>query len=143
MELTVTYVEPMYVQQLWPKVKDYIDSALNKGPGNAAIAPDYTVDHVQSYLTKGEWLLVVAADKEDKIKGCATVSFVNHPLHRVAFVTSIGGRWFTRANEFEQFKTLLKAHGATKIQGYGRESIVRLWKRHNFQPVNTLVEVEI
>ena len=38
---------------------------------------------------------------------------------------------------------LMKAHGATKIQGYGRESIVRLWKRFNFEPRNTLVEVLI
>ena len=44
---------------------------------------------------------------------------------------------------FEQLKTLLKLRGATKIQGYGRESIVRLWKRYNFEARNTLVEVLI
>jgi hypothetical protein len=44
---------------------------------------------------------------------------------------------------FEQLKELLKSHGATKIQGSGREAIVRLWKRYNFEPRNTLVEVLI
>ena len=45
--------------------------------------------------------------------------------------------------EFEKFKTLLQANGATKIQGQGRDSIVRLWRRYDFEPVNTLFEVDI
>ena len=142
-ELTITYVESNYIQQIWPDVKQYITTALKKGTENKGVKPDYNADHVQSYLTSGEWLLVVAADKDQHIRGCATVSFTNYPMSRVAFVTSIAGRWITKKPEFEKFKTLLQAHGATKIQGLGRDSIVRLWKRHNFEPVNTLVEVDI
>ncbi len=142
-EITITYVEPNYIQRIWPDVKDYIATALNKGVENKGITPDYNLDHVQSYLTSGEWLLVVAADKDKHIHGCATVSFVNYPMSRVAFVTSTAGRWITRKPEFEKFKTLLQAHGATKIQALGRDSMVRLCKRHNFEPVNTLVEVDI
>ena len=143
MALKITYVESSYVQQVWPKIKDYIQAALGKGSNNENVTPDYTIEHVQSYLANGEWLLVVAADEENNIRGCATISFLNYPLHRVAFMTSVGGRGITYAEEFEEFKTLLKAHGATKIQGYGRDSMVRLGKQFNFQSVNTLVEVEI
>tara|TARA_R100001369_G_scaffold73040_1_gene101482 strand:- start:70 stop:501 length:432 start_codon:yes stop_codon:yes gene_type:complete len=141
-QLRISHVEPNYIQQVWPDVKEYIDIALKRGK-SANISPDYNLDHVQSYLTKGEWLLVVAADENKNIRGCATVSFSNYPMSRIAFVTAIGGRWISKKQEFEKFKKLLQAHGATKIQGLGRDSIVRLWKRHNFESVNTLVEVDI
>lgn len=142
-DLTITYVEPNHVQRVWPSVKDYIASALDKGSEDKNTSSDYNVDHVQSYLTNGDWLLVVAADQLNHIRGCATVSFVNYPMTRVAFITSTAGKWITRATEFEQFKKLVQAHGATKIQAFGRESVVRLCKRHNFEPVSTLFEVDI
>jgi len=106
-------------------------------------AQDYTVEHIQSFLTSGAWLLIVATDEENNIHGCASVSFINYPLHRVAFVTAIGGKLISSQDTFDQLKTLLKLRGATKIQGYGRDAIVRLWKRYNFEPRNTLVEVLI
>jgi hypothetical protein len=61
----------------------------------------------------------------------------------VAFVTAIGGKLISSQETFDQLKTLLKLRGATKIQGYGRDAIVRLWKRYDFEPRNTLVEVLI
>ena len=67
--LRITYVEPNYVQKVWPAVKEYIASALNKGSENKQTSNDYNVDHVQSYLTSGEWLLVVAADEDENIHG--------------------------------------------------------------------------
>ena len=142
-ELTITYVEPNYIQKVWPSVKDYIATALKKGTENKGVMPDYNLDHVQSYLARGDWLLIVAADEDKHIHGCATVSFTNYPMSRVAFVTSTAGRWITQKTEFNKFKTLLQAHGATKIQALGRDSIVRLCKRHEFESVNTLIEVDI
>ncbi|NDC61790.1 MAG: hypothetical protein EBZ60_07245 [Betaproteobacteria bacterium] len=96
---------------------------------------------MQAFLAAGTWLLIVAVDEEANVHGACTVSFMNYPLHRVAFITSIGGKLVSNQNTFEQLKRILQAYGATKIQGYGRESIVRLWKRYNFEPRNTLVEV--
>ena len=43
----------------------------------------------------------------------------------------------------DQLKKLLKSFGATKIQGFGRPAIVRLWSKYNFEPRNMLVEVLI
>jgi hypothetical protein len=136
-------VDVNYIQQTWPIVKPFIDEAMEKGGDFPEWAAGYTVDHIQGYLTAGQWLLLVAVDEEHVIHGAATVSFINYPLHRVAFVTAIGGKLISSKETFEQLKALLKLRGATKIQGYGRESIVRLWKRYNFEPRNTLVEVLI
>jgi hypothetical protein len=86
---------------------------------------------------------LVAVDEENKIHGAATVSFSNYPMNRVAFITLIGGKLIANQDTFEQFKTVLKQRGATKVQGYGRESIVRLWRRLGFEPRTTLVEVQL
>jgi hypothetical protein len=141
MTLHIRPVDTSYVQQVWPMVKPFIDEAMEKGGDFPDWAAGYNTDHIQAFLTSGQWLLVVAMDAEGAIHGAATVSFINYPLHRVAFVTAIGGKLISSDETFGQFSDLLKARGATKIQGYGRPAIVRLWKRYKFEPRNTLVEV--
>jgi hypothetical protein len=143
MNLKISHVDTNYVQQVWTRVKPFIEEAMTKGGDFPDSAQNYTVDHIQSFLTSGAWLLIVAVDEENTIHGCATVSFINYPMHRVAFVTAIGGKLISNQETFDQLKALLKHRGATKIQGYGRDAIVRLWKRYNFEPRNTLVEVLI
>jgi hypothetical protein len=139
MNLSIRPVETTFVQQVWPFVEGYLQSALEKD----GTCTDYNIHHVQMFLTSGQWLLLVAADEDNAVHGAATVSFINYPLSRVAFITAIGGKLISNDDTFEQLKALLKQRGATKIQGFGREAIVRLWKRYNFEPRNTLVEVTI
>jgi len=93
------------------------------------------------FLTSGQWTLFVAVDEENKIHGAMTISYINYPLHRVAFVTTTGGKFIANPDLLEQLKALVKINGATKIQAYCRESMVRLLARANFEPRNTLVEV--
>jgi hypothetical protein len=64
-------------------------------------------------------------------------------MHRVAFITAIGGKLISNKETFDQMKTILNKFGATKLQGYARKSVVRLWERFDFKPVNTLIEVKI
>lgn len=139
MTLLVRHVETNHVQQVWPLVEQYLLSALEKD----GTCTDYNIHHIQAFLTSGQWLLLVAVDEQNQIHGAGAVSFINYPLSRVAFITAIGGKLISNDDTFEQLKALLKQRGATKIQGYGREAIVRLWKRFNFEPRNTLVEVTI
>lgn len=139
MTLTVRPVDTHFVQQVWPLVEEYIQSALEKD----GTCTDYNVHHIQSFLTAGQWLLLVAVDEESKIHGAMTVSFVNYPLHRVAFVTATGGKFIANPALLEQLKQILKTRGATKIQAFGRESMVRLLEKSGFEPRNVLVEVTI
>lgn len=143
MTITLRHVDTNYIQQAWPMVEPYIRSAMEKGGDFPDWAASYTTEHIQAFLTGGQWLLIVAVDENNTVHGCCTVSFINYPLHRVAFVTAIGGKLISSQDTFNQLKMLLKQRGATKIQGYGRPAIVRLWKRFNFEPRNTLVEVQI
>lgn len=143
MELSIRAVDQAYVNQTWPLVESFLTDAMEKGDEFPEWSANYNVDHIRLYVTTGAWLLVVAVDETNKVCGACTVSFINYPLHRVAFVTAIGGRLISSKDTFEQLKRILKSYGATKIQGYGRESIVRLWKRYDFEPRNTLVETLI
>ena len=137
--MRVQPVDANFVQQLWPLVEGYLEDALSKVEGS----PDYNIHHIQSFLTSGQWLLLVALDEQNQVHGAATVSFINYPLSRVAFITAIGGKLISSDDTFEQLKAILSSRGATKIQGFGREAIVRLWKRYNFEPKSTLVEVAL
>ena len=141
--MNIQVVDTSYVVQAWPLVKDYLEDALVKDNGSPEWSDCYNLHHVQSFLSSGLWLLLVATDDEGKVCGAATVSFANYPMARVAFITLIGGRLISNKDTFEQLKMILRQRGATKVQGYGRESIVRLWKRYGFEPRTTLVEVKI
>ena len=143
MTLSIRSVDVNHIQQSWHLVKGYLEDALTKGNDFPDWAACYNINHVQQYVTAGQWLLLVAVDEQNEIHGAGTVSFINYPLHRVAFVTCIGGKLISNHDTFAQLKQILKAHGATKIQGSGRDAIVRLWKRYDFEPRNTLVEVLI
>ena len=141
--MNIQTVDTSYIAQVWPLVKDYLEDALVKDNGSPEWSDCYNLHHVQGFISSGLRLLLVATDDEGKIHGAATVSFANYPMARVAFITLIGGRLISNKDTFEQLKMILKQRGATKVQGYGRESIVRLWKRYGFEPRTTLVEVKI
>jgi hypothetical protein len=143
MNLKVQTVDVNHISQVWPLVEIYLNDALTKDNEAPEWSECYNIHHVQAFITNGTWLLLIAVDEENKVQGAATVSFANYPMNRVAFITLIGGRLISNRDTFEQLKAILKQRGATKVQGYGRDSIVRLWKRYGFEPRTTLVEVQL
>lgn len=136
--ITIKPVPLEYANTTWPLVESYINAALVEGDPSE---PLYNLHHVQSYVTSGAWLLCVAVDENNQIHGAGTISFANNPLHRVAFVTTVGGRLICNKDTVEQVKSIARQNGASILQAYGRPSIVRLWRRYNFESRNTLVEV--
>lgn len=138
MTLKVQPVPVQLVNQTWSRVEPFIRAA-NEKFGDA----EYTVEQIKVYLVIGEWMLMVASDENNEIHGAATVSFINYPSDRVAFITAIGGKLVTNPDTFEQMSKLLKANGATKIQGVAKEAVARLWKRFGFQDKAILVEVKL
>ena len=137
MNLSIRHVPIEYVNQAWPLVEKFIESAQEY------CGDDYTVSQVKVYVSSGQWLLVVAVDDEGAIHGAATISFLNYPNDRVAFITFIGGKLISNKDTFGQFKNLLKANGATKIQGAAREAIARLWSRYGVEERYRIVETKI
>jgi hypothetical protein len=137
MTLKVQYVDTKYVAQTWPMVEKHIESAMKYGQG------DYTLDQVKLLVSIGQWLLMVVIDEQGVIHGAITASFINYPNDRVGFITFIGGKLIATQETFNQMKNILKANGATTIQGAVRPSVARLWSRFGFKHKTSLVEVKI
>lgn len=136
--MKIQHVAIEYVNQTWPFVQGYISDAIDNQVGEK----DYTLDQVQLMVSSGQWLLLVAVD-EGTIKGAAVVNFFNRPSHRVAFIMYIGGRLVCNHETFSQLCDLLKAFGATKIEGAVNDAIARLWRRFGFTDKYRITEVSI
>jgi len=143
MTLTVQPVDANHISQVWPLVEKYLLDALVEGGEKEDVEICYNIHHVQSFLTSGIWLLLVVVDEKNEIHGAATVSFINYPMHRVAFITLAGGQFIVNGDVLKQLWLVLKQRGATKVQAYGRDSMVRLLRRNGFQPQTTLLELTL
>ena len=104
---------------------------------------EYSVEQIKVYLTLGQWILVVAMDEARQIHGAATLSFINYPNDRVAFITTMGGEEMCNDDALNQLRQILKSQGATKIQAACRESMVRLVQKIGFVSRYTVVETNI
>jgi hypothetical protein len=136
--MEIRYIPTNNVAQIWPLVEKYIDASQQYGGGG-----DYTLDHVKVYLSSGMWILVVAVDEQGLIQGAMTVSFINYPNDRVAFVTSTGGKAIISKASLEQLKVIVHQMGATKIQAAVRPSMEKLLRRSDFYKRYTIVETKI
>lgn len=119
--LNLKIVPVTHIQQAWDNVSPLLASAMVHSAG------EYNLDQLKVMLVEGRQTLLVLVDEDDKIQTAFTIEWINYPNHRVAFMTSIGGK--TDVNAFNQFKDWAKANGATKLQGAAFESVARLWKR--------------
>ena len=138
MNLSVQKVALAHFHQTWPLVEKFLADALKWGDD------DCTLDQAKVNLANGTWMLVVAVDDKNDIHGATIVNIYNVPNDRVAFVVGVGGKLISSQEVYDQFCALLKAHGATKIQGAARESVARLWaKKYNFKERYRIVEAKI
>jgi hypothetical protein len=133
--MKIQHVDTAYVHQTWPLVQDFIKWALD-------YQTDYTLEHVKTFLSNGSWMLIVAAD-DSGIRGAAVVNFMNRPNDRVAFIVAMGGKLISSKETFADFSALLKAFGATYIEGAARESIARLWTRYGLEEKYRIVGVKL
>lgn len=134
--ISVQLVPLSLIHQTWPLVEKFVEDGLKYAED------DYTVDQVRACVSKGEWMLVIAVEDE-AIKGAMTVNLYNAFNHRVAFITSTGGRFIINKDTFEQLCSLLKSFGATKVQGVGRDSVVRLLGSVGLKKRYTLFEAKL
>jgi hypothetical protein len=125
-----------YVLQIWSAVAPYIERALQ-------YTDDYNLDQVKVFITNGSWILLVAVDDLQQIHGVATVAFNNDVNYRTAFITTIGGKGIIKSDTFGQMVNILRRMGATRIQGYARDSLTRLYIRHGLNNKANLVEIKL
>lgn len=137
MSLKAQFVPVNYVAQTWPHCEEYVAEAMPHGNG------DYTLEQIKLFVHTGQWSLIVIVDDSNAIHGALTVSYMNYPNDRIAFVTFIGGKHITNDDTFKQVCDILRANGATKTQCMARPSAARLWKRCGYEERTTLLEMKL
>lgn len=136
--MKLVHIPTHFVAQIWEKVCPFISNALEYAQD------DYTLDQVRVYLSTGQWIMIVASNEINEVVGASTITFHNYPNDRVAFVTTVGGKFISDTDTYNQFKEILKGFGATKIQGAARKSIARLWRtKLGFKERHIIVEAKI
>ena len=134
--MNLQVVPVQWVHRTWPMVSAFIGEALEHAKG------DYTLDHVQSLLSSGEWTLVVGVEDE-VIHGAATISFFNRPSARVAFITTTGGKLVIDEQTIDQVKAIAASMGATTLECAARESMTRLLGRYGFEEKYRITGVKL
>ena len=135
--MIVKQVPKELVKQVWSQANGYIENALKYAED------DYSLEQVKEYVSSGKWNLLIVIDEQNKLRGAITVVYSNYPNYRLAFITAIGGKWICDKESYQNFCEVLKANGATRIQGAARESVARLWRRLGFREKHIIVEREI
>lgn len=111
-----------WVQMVWPKVVGFIESAIKQGIG------EYSAENVRAELANGNQTLFIGL-KNNEVVGCLTVKISNTEKHRIAYITSYGGRGVTRPDLFKEIESWCLSMGATKIQAYAKEAQMRLYRK--------------
>jgi hypothetical protein len=136
--MKVEYVSTSFIHQQWEQVEPYLRAAFE----NPEASGEITIDQLRADLGQNRAALYKAIEG-DEVIGAAAVTFQNQRNARVAFVLAIGGRWIAKPDGYAQFVALLKAAGATRIAGAGRDSTVRLWARFGLKKKYTVFEAAI
>lgn len=134
--ISIQTVSPNHVHQLWDTVGPFIKSAVDVALGSA----DCTVDQLKMQLVTGSQTLLVALENEIVI-GAATIQVSSLPNHRVATLTTTGGRGVTNPEVMEQVVAWAKSQGATKIRAFASGARIRLYRQQlGLNATETVVE---
>ena len=135
--MIVQEVPLQYVNMVWPSVEGFLASAIPHSNG------DITLEETKSYCVNGVWKLLVVVDEDNVVHGAVTLHFFNRINHRVAFITTIGGKGILTPENFSQFSDILRSNGATCIEGSVRDSLVRMAARFGAKKKSNNIQLVI
>jgi hypothetical protein len=133
--MIIQAVDPKFIVNMWKDVKPHLQRALEH-------TDDYSAEQCKVFLTNGSWVLFVALNKNG-LQGVATIAIENGVNHRTALITTISGKGIINKDSMEQLMNILKSYGITRIQGYARDSLVRLYQRFGLIKKANLVEFKL
>lgn len=126
-----------FVNRVWPLAESFIAQSVKHSNG------ELTLQEEQINVIRGIDVLYIALDADGQPQGAATVNYFNRTDNRVALVTNIAGKFLADKDTFSQFCDLLRARGATCIEGSVRDSLLRLWARLGAQKKTTMIQIPL
>lgn len=140
MTFKVQHVDPAYIHQVWPIVEPFLLPVFEKSD----VLKYYSIDNLKDYIIKGEQTLLVAVDEGGAIHGAACIQWINYPHARIAYITVLGGKHIISKENHQELINWVRVMGGTKIQGYARESVARLWKQKTgCKPAHITMELDV
>jgi hypothetical protein len=119
---SVQIVSPNNILGVWETIKPMLNVAfINFEHG------DYDIEHLKVYLIQEIQVLFVVVE-DNKIIGCFTVKVDNHPNHRVAHTTCMGGKGLFNKDTVDQYELWCRSNGITKIRAFAQDAQARLFK---------------
>lgn len=122
--ITVQQVDPIYVQQVWPRVEPWLTPVFEK----SQLSNYYSKDNLKDYIIRGEQTMLIGFDESQELHGAVMIQWCNHPNARVAYVTAFGANIGKETEIYAKFIVWLKAMGATRVECSVRPSVARLLK---------------
>lgn len=116
-----SHIDPIYLDTVWPHVEALLFSAVAKAHGEVDIS------QLRAEIGRGDVCLVVW-EEGGQVISAGTVTFINYPNYRVAYVSFLSGRF--SAESFEALKAWCRSLGASKIQCWTDDAIARLYERY-------------
>jgi hypothetical protein len=133
--MIVQYVEPRFINNIWNDIKPFIENALQH-------TDDYDAEQCKLFLINRNWNLFIAV-KDQVLCGVATTFIENGVNHRTALITTISGKGIVNKDAMKQLMDILKVFGVDRVQGYARDSLVRLYQRFGLEKKANLVEFKL
>lgn len=121
----VVKVNPVYLDQEWPKFVEYLQLGL------LYCEEETTIDQLRMEIAKGAITVLVAVD-DGEITGACAIEPLQYPNFRAAHIVSAGAARGASLFTEEYYPLLVgwcKKLGYSKIQGHCRPSVARLIKR--------------
>lgn len=126
-----------FVHVEWPTAEPFLAEAVKHSQG------DLTVGQLQADVGQGRAKLYKFFADDRATMGAMVIEIYNTRSARIAFILALGGRGVIRYDFMEQLRNSLRQYGVTRIEGVGRDSVVRLYARLGFQKKYTAFGVDL
>lgn len=127
-------VAPDQVDQIWPHVRAFIETAFQKGRG------DENPDVIEAEVRAGRSLLWVVWDGAGLL-AAATTRIIEAPMRKYCLITSCGGRelprWLAFITDLENYA---RGEGCAALRIEGREGWAKMFPAYH-QPYIVLEKV--
>lgn len=118
----IRWVDPRELDRVWPEVRDSLAKALEHAQG------EMDIGQMRLLVSQGAATMLIC-ERGPIIRGACVFTAVNEPNYRVAWITAIAGRFIADAETYDEFKSHLRKMGFSRVRGYAREAVARLYER--------------
>lgn len=134
MNITVTDVKAEDVDILWPKVKGYLQQAIDRNQG------EFNLIDVHADLLSESSRLWIAYNKEGELLASAVCEIQVLPQQKICFIKLLGGEDFASwSHTIQAIEAWAAENGAVRVVAHTRKGFGKLMKAYDYEEVYTVI----